>query len=79
VAPFEQGEIGPGLFRHACLMGLEDLVSKHRERAQRPVRSLGEGEESPAPGLHPRPGSVLGQRGAARSMPRTDPRGVTIL
>src|SRR3954454_19257471 len=23
VAPFEQGEIGPDLFRHACLMGLE--------------------------------------------------------
>ena len=31
-APFEQGEIGPDLFRHACLMGLEGLVSKHRER-----------------------------------------------
>ena len=30
-APFEQGEIGPDLFRHACLMGLEGLVSKHRE------------------------------------------------
>jgi len=28
-APFEQGEIGPDLFRHACLMGLEGLVSKH--------------------------------------------------
>jgi bifunctional non-homologous end joining protein LigD len=23
VAPFEEGEIGPDLFRHACLMGLE--------------------------------------------------------
>lgn len=32
-APFEQGEIGPDLFRHACLLGLEGLVSKHRERA----------------------------------------------
>jgi bifunctional non-homologous end joining protein LigD len=32
LAPFEQGEIGPDLFRHACLMGLEGLVSKHRER-----------------------------------------------
>ena len=30
LAPFEQGEIGPDLFRHACLMGLEGLVSKHR-------------------------------------------------
>ena len=28
---FEQGEIGPDLFRHACLMGLEGMVSKHRE------------------------------------------------
>ena len=24
---FEQGEIGPDLFRHACMMGLEGLVS----------------------------------------------------
>src|SRR5882757_11278300 len=31
LAPFEQGEIGPDLFRHAFLMGLEGLVSKHRE------------------------------------------------
>ena len=35
LAPFEQGEIGPALFRHACLLGLEGLVSKHRERAYR--------------------------------------------
>jgi len=32
-APFEQGEIGPDLFRAACNMGLEGLVSKHSERA----------------------------------------------
>jgi bifunctional non-homologous end joining protein LigD len=33
LAPFdEQGEIGPDLFRHACTMGLEGLVSKHRDR-----------------------------------------------
>ena len=32
LAPFEQGEIGPDLFRHAGLMvGLEGLVSKHRD------------------------------------------------
>jgi ATP-dependent DNA ligase len=31
-APYEQGEIGPDLFRHACLMGLEGLVSKHKDR-----------------------------------------------
>ena len=29
---FEQGEIGPDLFRAACRMGLEGLVSKHRDR-----------------------------------------------
>jgi bifunctional non-homologous end joining protein LigD len=26
VAPFEQGEVGPDLFRAACGMGLEGLV-----------------------------------------------------
>jgi len=31
MASFGVGEIGPDLFRHACLMGLEGLVSKHRE------------------------------------------------
>jgi bifunctional non-homologous end joining protein LigD len=35
LAPFEQGEIGPDLFRHACLMGLEGLVSKHRQQLSR--------------------------------------------
>ena len=35
LAPFEQGEIEPDLFRHACLMGLEGLVSKHRESPYR--------------------------------------------
>ena len=39
LAPFEQGEIGPDLFRHACLMGLEGLVSKHRESSYRAGRS----------------------------------------
>jgi bifunctional non-homologous end joining protein LigD len=39
LAPFEQGEIGPDLFRHACLMGLEGLVSKHRESVYRGGRS----------------------------------------
>lgn len=27
ISDFERGEIGPELFRHACLMGLEGLVS----------------------------------------------------
>ena len=35
LSDFEQGEIGPDLFRHACLMGLEGLVSKHRESPYR--------------------------------------------
>jgi bifunctional non-homologous end joining protein LigD len=35
VAPFEQGDIGPDLFRKACEFGLEGLVSKHRDRAYR--------------------------------------------
>jgi bifunctional non-homologous end joining protein LigD len=26
LSDFEQGEIGPDLFRHACLIGLERLV-----------------------------------------------------
>src|ERR1700746_3470749 len=39
VAPFEQGEIGPDLFRAACDMGLEGLVSKHRDRPYQGGRS----------------------------------------
>jgi bifunctional non-homologous end joining protein LigD len=39
VAPFEQGEIGPDLFRAACNMGLEGLVSKRRDRPYGPGRS----------------------------------------
>jgi ATP-dependent DNA ligase len=39
VAPFEQGEIGPDLFRAACNMGLEGLVSKRRDRPYRSGRS----------------------------------------
>jgi bifunctional non-homologous end joining protein LigD len=39
VAPFEQGEIGPDLFRAACNMGLEGFVSKRRDRQYRGGRS----------------------------------------
>ena len=39
LSDFEQGEIGPDLFWHACLMGLEGLVSKHRESPYRAGRS----------------------------------------
>ena len=35
IAPFEQGEIGPDLFRKACEFGLEGLVSKRRDRPYR--------------------------------------------
>ena len=39
VAPFEQGEIGTDLFRAACNMGLEGLVSKRVDRPYRGGRS----------------------------------------
>ena len=39
IAPFEQGEIGPDLFRAACNMGLEGLVSKRLDRPYRGGRS----------------------------------------
>jgi len=39
VNPFERGEIGADLFRAACDMGLEGLVSKHRDRPYRSGRS----------------------------------------
>ncbi|WP_439370880.1 hypothetical protein [Bradyrhizobium sp. DASA03120] len=46
--PFEQGEMGPELFRAACNMGLEGLVSKHRERVSGfPVISFPQGEKLP--------------------------------
>ena len=38
VAPFEQGEIGPDLFRKVCEFGLEGMVSKRRDRAYRAGR-----------------------------------------
>jgi bifunctional non-homologous end joining protein LigD len=39
VNPFESGAIGPGLFRAACDMGLEGLVSKRADRPYRGGRS----------------------------------------
>jgi len=39
VAPFETGEIGPDLFRAACNMGLEGMVSKRSDRPYRAGRS----------------------------------------
>ena len=40
INPFERGELGPDLFRAACRMGLEGLVSKRRDRAYRGGRCL---------------------------------------
>jgi ATP-dependent DNA ligase len=39
ITSFEQGEIGPDLFRKACEFGLEGLVSKRRDRPCRGGRS----------------------------------------
>src|SRR5262252_9422394 len=39
LSDFEQGEIGPDLFRAACQMGLEGLVSKRRDRPYQGGRS----------------------------------------
>ena len=39
VSDFEQGEIGPDLFRKACEFGLEGLVSKRADRPYRGGRS----------------------------------------
>jgi len=39
LSQFERGEIGPDLFKAACQMGLEGLVSKRRDRPYRAGRS----------------------------------------
>jgi ATP-dependent DNA ligase len=39
VSPFENGAIGPSLFRKACEFGLEGLVSKRSDRPYRAGRS----------------------------------------
>ena len=39
MSDFERGEIGPELFRHACLMALEGLVSKLDDSRHRAGRS----------------------------------------
>jgi ATP dependent DNA ligase domain len=61
LSDFEQGEIGPDLFRHACLMGLEGLVSKHRESPYRAPVGVIAGSRYQEPDtscVQPRPGSV---------------------
>ena len=65
LSDFEQGEIGPDLFRHACLMGLEGLVSKHRESSYRAAAG-------PIAGSRSRTGSTprLPARGISLIKPR---------
>jgi len=48
LSDFEQGEIGPDLFRHACKLGLEGLVSKGPALPGRPITALGEGQKPPS-------------------------------
>jgi hypothetical protein len=59
LAPFEQDEIGPDPFRHACPMGLEGLVSKQdsRYRAGRSDRWVKENRQHVA--FRPRDGAVV--------------------
>ena len=61
LSDFEQGEIGPDLFRHACLMGLEGhrLEAPREQLPRRPVRSLDQGQEPAASSHEPRRGPGL--------------------
>ena len=58
----ERGEIGPNLFRAACRLGLEGLVSKPRDLilSGGPSRHWGEGEEPEASGHLSRDGALAG-------------------
>jgi len=58
IAPFEQGEIGPDLFRQACKFGLEGLVSKRLDRRYRGGRSPDQGQEPGITGHAPGQGGV---------------------
>jgi hypothetical protein len=81
VAPFEQGQIGPDLFRAACDMGLEGLVSKRQRPALsgRQVEVLGEDQEPAASGDEPGDGGVrldsTGPLQLARATERTQSSG----
>jgi hypothetical protein len=57
MSDFEQGEIGPDLFRKACEFGLEGLVSKRRDRSYRAGRSK-QDQEPGAPGHESGDGGV---------------------
>ena len=67
LSDFEEGEIGPELFRHACHLGLKGLVSKLRDRAYRPGRSPSWVKvKNPA---HPAWGRVMEAKGFRNSTP----------
>jgi hypothetical protein len=53
----EAGAIGPRLFEQACKMGMEGIVSKHRDRTGR-IAALDQGQETPSrpPWFAPRMG-----------------------
>ena len=53
LAPFEQGEISPDLFRHACPDGAggAGLEASRQRLSRRPVGSLDQGEEPAASGV----------------------------
>jgi ATP-dependent DNA ligase len=54
LSDIEQGEIGPDLLRHACLLGLEGMVQTSREHLpRRPVPALDQGQEPAASGVRP--------------------------
>ena len=52
ISNFER-EIGPVLFQHACIMGLEGLVVEARRSTvpARPVTQLGKGKKPPSPAM----------------------------
>ena len=67
LSDFEQGEIGPDLFRHACLIGAggHGLEAPREPVSRRPVPALGQDQKPGASGVQPGAGSVLKQRAHA--------------
>jgi ATP-dependent DNA ligase len=68
INPFEIGAIGPDLFRAACRMGLEGLVSK---RSDRPYRGVAR-----RTGSRSRIGSITPSAGSKKASPRRRERDV---
>jgi bifunctional non-homologous end joining protein LigD len=57
---FERGEVGPELFRHACLMGLEGIVSKQGPAVSaRSIQAPDQGEEPNVTGNEPARGGCF--------------------